>query len=119
MFVRDFGATIDLKEFARLYGEREQGSKAKIPKELDAWFADLRSPDNGQILAAIKAYEAAKITRLKQELFKQKQRLTKDKRALETKQTRKASEERRIATNFIDSISASMTGKGVRFISRI
>lgn len=108
MFVRDFGATIDLKEFARLYGVREEGSKAKIPKALDAWFADPRLPDNAQILTAMKAYEAAEMTRLEQELFKQKQRLTKANRALEKKQTKKASEERRIATNFIASISANM-----------
>lgn len=81
MFVRDFGAIIDLKEFARLYGAREQGSKAKIPKALDAWFADPRSPEEAKIHAMIQAHDAAEMTALEQELFAQKQRLNKAVRA--------------------------------------
>lgn len=108
MFVRDFGATIDLKEFARLYGEREQGSKAKIPKALDAWFDDTRSPHKAKIHAMIEAHDAAEMTSLEQELFAQKQRLNKAVRVLESKPTKKATEDRRIATDKIERANARM-----------
>lgn len=108
MFVRDFGATIDLKEFARLYGAREQGSKAKIPKALDAWFADPRSPEEASIHAMIEKHDAAEMMALEQELFAQKQRLNKAARALETKPTKKATEEQRISTDKIERARARM-----------
>lgn len=108
MFVRDFGAKIDLKEFARLYGAREQGSKTKIPKALDAWFADSRSPEEARIHVMIEAHDAMEMTAFEQELFAQKQRLNRAVRALETKPTKKAAEDQRIATDKIERATARM-----------
>ena len=108
MFVRDYGAAIDLKEFARLYGAREQGSKAKIPKALDAWFADPQSAEEAKIHAMIEAHDASEMTMLEQELFAQKQRLNRAVRALETKQTKKVAEDRRIAADKIERATARM-----------
>jgi len=37
-YVHMFGAQMSIREFARLYWERAEGSKAKIPKAMDDVF---------------------------------------------------------------------------------
>ncbi|MDR6468774.1 hypothetical protein J2777_002502 [Paraburkholderia graminis] len=39
-FVRMFGATMSIREFARLFFERAEGSRTKLPKAMEAAFAD-------------------------------------------------------------------------------
>lgn len=48
-FVREFGAVINIKEFLQLYWNRKEGSKAKIPKAMDASFANPQSEDEQTI----------------------------------------------------------------------
>ncbi|MEN6538908.1 MAG: SOS response-associated peptidase family protein [Mizugakiibacter sp.] len=96
-YVRTFGAIIDIGEFARLYGNRLSGSKAKIPKALEAWFAHPRTAEERAVNASIETYNREQIARLEQELFKQTKRLADAERTLRTKATKKAADDQRIA----------------------
>lgn len=52
-YVKTFGAHMDIEEFARLYFERAEGSKAKIPKAVDDSFLDPQTDVERQIKASI------------------------------------------------------------------
>ncbi|MEW9586731.1 SOS response-associated peptidase family protein [Paraburkholderia sp. DGU8] len=101
-FVRAFGARLSLREFAELYWERANGSKAKIPKAMDAAFADPQTEEQREIKAAIDRFNAEQATALEQELFRQRTRLADAERTLQTKATKAATESKRIATDKID-----------------
>ncbi|MGF6533257.1 putative SOS response-associated peptidase YedK [Paraburkholderia sp. GAS206C] len=100
-FVRMFGATMSLKEFARLFFERAEGGKAKIPKAMEDAFSEPQSADEFEIKALIDKFNADQVTKLEQDLFKQRARLADAERALQTKVTKAATESMRIATDKI------------------
>ncbi len=97
-FVRSYGAVIDIGEFVRLYWNRGQGAKLRIPKAMDAAFADPHTDEERQIAALVGQYDKAQASLLEQELFKQRKRLADAERALQVKPTKAASENKRIAT---------------------
>ena len=101
-FVRAFDAKLDLDEFIRLYWEREQGRAIKIPKLVDALFAQPQSDDEQRIKAMIDRFNALQIPKLEEGLFEQRKRLADAKRALQVKTTKTAAENMRIATDKID-----------------
>jgi hypothetical protein len=101
-YVRMFGADMSIRDFAQLYWERVEGSGAKIPKGMDAAFANPDTEDERRIKALIGEYNAAQVTKLKQELFKQRARLADAERTLQTKMTKAATKSKRIATDKID-----------------
>jgi putative SOS response-associated peptidase YedK len=104
-FVKQFGARLDIREFARLYFERAEGSKAKVPKALDDAILQSGAEDLTEIKGLIESFNAQQTTQLEQELFKQRERLTKAERALQTKVTKAATESQRIAS---DKIAATL-----------
>jgi putative SOS response-associated peptidase YedK len=97
-FVRTYGAIIDIAEFVRLYWNRGQGAKLKIPKAMDAAFADPQTEDERQIAALIAQHDREQASLLEQEVFKQRKRLADAERALQARTTKAATESRRIAT---------------------
>ncbi|MDQ3524725.1 MAG: SOS response-associated peptidase [Chloroflexota bacterium] len=101
-YVRSFDAAISIREFVRLYVQRKEGAKVKIPKGMDAAFTDPKSTDEQQILSLIQEFDSAQATKLEQDLFKQKKRLADAERTLQTKPTKKAAEDQRIATTKIE-----------------
>ena len=101
-YVREWGADISIKEFVRLYWMRSQGAKVKIPKAMDAAFADPQTDEERQIKAMIDAFDAQQTTTLEQELFKQRKRLADAERTLQTKTTKAATESKRIATDKVE-----------------
>jgi putative SOS response-associated peptidase YedK len=101
-FVKAFGAQLSLREFAELYWDRANGSKVKIPKAMDAAFADPQSEEQREIKDAIDRFNAEQATTLEQELFRQRTRLADAERTLQTKSTKAAAESKRIATDKID-----------------
>ncbi|BCQ22345.1 DUF159 family protein [Caballeronia sp. NK8] len=101
-YVKTFGAHMDIEEFARLYFERAEGSRAKIPKAVDDSFRDPQTDEERQIKASIDRFNAEQTTKLEQELFKQRTRLADAERALQTKVTKAATESKRIAADKID-----------------
>jgi putative SOS response-associated peptidase YedK len=101
-YVKMFGAQMDIREFARLYWERAEGSKAKIPKAVDDAFRDPQTDDERQIKVFIDKFNAEQTTKLEQDLFKQRTRLADAERTLQTKTTKAAIESKRIATDKIE-----------------
>ena len=107
-YVKLFGADIDIQEFVRIYWERQDGSKAKLPKAMDAAFSDPHSDDERRIKTLVDEFEAGQVTKLEQDLFKQRARLADAERTLLVKTTKAATESQRIATDKIESILARL-----------
>jgi putative SOS response-associated peptidase YedK len=101
-YVKTFGAHMDIEEFARLYFERAEGSRAKIPKAVDDSFRDPQTDEERQIKASIDRFNAEQTTKLEQEFFKQRTRHADAERTLQTKVTKAATESKRIAADKID-----------------
>ena len=101
-YVRMFGADISLKEFVKRYAGRHGGGPFRFPKAMDASFAHPKNKDEQEIHELILSYDAAQAAKLEQELFKQKKRLADAERTLQTKTTKRALEDQRIASTKID-----------------
>jgi putative SOS response-associated peptidase YedK len=101
-YVREFGADVSLKQFFRTYWLRSQGAKIKIPKAMDAAFAEPSTDEEREIKALIDTYDAEQATKLEQELFRQRKRLADAERTLQTKTTKAALESKRIATDKVE-----------------
>lgn len=101
-FCRAWGAALSLPEFARQYGVRQTDRRVRIPRAVDRWFAPPQSDGMRAVAASIEAFDDAETTRLESELFSAKTRLNTATRALAVKPTKKAAEDRRIATNKIE-----------------
>ena len=101
-YVRLFGADISIADFVELFYHRQTDSRIKIPKSLEAEFAEARTDDERTIKQLIEAFSAAQATKLEQELFKQRKRLADAERTLQTKTTKAAQESRRIAAGKIE-----------------
>ena len=100
-YQRVFGTDIDLKAFAETYERRLTMKAVKTPKAMDASMADVPGPEGDAIRAAIAEFQRAEATRLEQLLFSQRKRLADAERTLQTKTTKKALEDQRIATDKI------------------
>lgn len=98
-YVKQFGADIDIHEFVKLYAHRVEGSGARISKAIDANFASPATAEEKSIAEMIEAFDRQELSRLEQELFKQRKRLADAERKLKTSTTKAASENKRIATN--------------------
>jgi len=108
-YVKMFGAQMDIREFTRLFWERAEGSKAKIPKAMEDAFREPATDDERQINTFIDRFNAEQATRLEQDLFKQRTRLADAERTLQTKVTKAATESKRIATDKIDAALRRLT----------
>lgn len=100
-YTKLYGADLSIGDFVRLYWQRQGDSKVRIPKAMDAGFAEPRNDDEHQIKAFIGDYDRQQASKLEQELFKQRKRLADAERTLATKTTKAATESRRIATDKI------------------
>ncbi|MBW0449898.1 hypothetical protein EN871_19755 [bacterium M00.F.Ca.ET.228.01.1.1] len=100
-FVRMFGATLSIREFAQLFFERAEGARAKLPKAMEDAFADPQTDAEREIRASIERFNAQETARLEQDLFTHRARLAQAERSLQGKVTKKATESRRIATEKI------------------
>ena len=98
-YVRQFGADIDIHQFVKLYAHRIEGSGARIPKAMDANFASPEGSAQRSIAKLIETFDASELSRLEQEVFKQRKRLADAERKLQTRTTKAASESKRIATS--------------------
>jgi putative SOS response-associated peptidase YedK len=98
-YVKEFGATLDIKEFVRVFWERRNDPRVKIPKALEAAFVDSQEAAGAEIRALIEEFSREQAAQLEQELFEQRRRLADAERRLTTKPTKAASESKRIASN--------------------
>jgi putative SOS response-associated peptidase YedK len=101
-YVRLFGADMSIGDFVELFYHRQNNSRIKIPKSLEAEFAAARTDEERTIKRLIESYNASQATKLEQELFKQRKRLADAERTLQTKTTKAAQESRRIAAGKIE-----------------
>jgi putative SOS response-associated peptidase YedK len=100
-FVRQWGATLSLREFVDVFWRRTTDTKVKIPKAMQALFASPRSDDELRIAALIDEFATAERARFEQELFVQRKRLANAERTLLSRTTKAATESQRIATDKI------------------
>jgi hypothetical protein len=101
-YLKVWGPDISIDEFIRIYWERQGGAKSKIPKGMDASFATPATDGERQIKELIDRYNSEQITKLEQEIFKQRKRLADAERTLQTKTTKAATESKRIAADKIE-----------------
>jgi putative SOS response-associated peptidase YedK len=94
-----FGATMSIAEFYDVFFRRAEGAKLKVPKAMEAAFDNPQTPDEQAIKDLIDRYSAHQATGFEQELFKQRKRLADAQRSLQTKSTKKAEDDQRIATD--------------------
>ena len=102
LYVRQYGAELDIKEFYELFWRRGSDNKIKIPKAMEAAFAEPKNEAEQQIKSAIDAFAAEQTVKLEQDLFRQRKRLADAERALQSKPTKAAGESKRIAADKID-----------------
>ncbi len=101
-YVRRFGAEISIREFVELYASREKGAKIKTAKAMDDAFLRAGTPETSEIARSIAAWNTQQSSELEQLLFRQRKRLVDAERILQTKTTKKALDDQRIASNKID-----------------
>jgi putative SOS response-associated peptidase YedK len=102
-FEREFGAVMSIDQYVRFFWERRKDRTwRKIPKRMKDAFASPRNEAEREIATLIAEGDAEEAHALEAELFKQMTRLTNAERALRTKSTKKAENDRRIATDKIE-----------------
>lgn len=102
-FKREFGATLGIKEYIRIFWDwKTKGSPYRLPKAMLDSFADAREGEEHQIREWIEGWKTEQATTIEQELFALRRRLADAERSLQTKVTKKAQNDQRIATDKID-----------------
>ena len=94
-----FGANMGIAEFHDLFFRRAEGAKLKVPKAVEAAFDLPQTEDERGIKELIDRHNAQQATSFGQEMFKQRKRLADAERTLQTKATKKALDDQRIATD--------------------
>ena len=107
-YVRKFGAELSIREFVELYASRDKGAKVKTTKAMDDAFLRAGTPETREIAGRIEAWNTRQATELEQLLFRQRKRLADAERTLQTKSTKKALDDQRIATNKIDWVKSKL-----------
>jgi putative SOS response-associated peptidase YedK len=105
-FKREFGANISIKQYVRLFWDwKTKGSPYRILKAMQDAFANATDGEERQIRDWIEEWKTQQTTEIEKELFALKKRLADAERSLQTKVTKKAQNDQRIAT---DKISKAM-----------
>jgi putative SOS response-associated peptidase YedK len=96
---RQYGVQISLNDFYELYLRRaREDARLKVSLGVDRAFAHPATEPERTVAELIEEYRSDEATRLEQELFKQRRRLADAQRSLQTKHTKTATENERIAT---------------------
>lgn len=112
-FKREFGADLGIKEYVRLFWDRKaKGTPYKFPKAMLDAFADATDGDELKIRHWIQEWNSEQATAIEQELFTQKTRLVSAERTLQTKVTKKAQSDQRIATDKIGKAKLRLSDLG-------
>ena len=103
-YVRIVGpdAALNLEDFIKKYWWRQhEFPSMKIPKAVDAWFTRTAMATKPSSPHMIEDFNDGEIAKFEQELFKQKKRLADAQRTLQTKETKKALNDKRVASTKI------------------
>jgi putative SOS response-associated peptidase YedK len=106
---RRFGADIDWPLFEQVFHRRLQDDDIKLARALESNFQAPGTEAEQRIRADIEMYRQTVSRRWETDLFKQKKRLADAQRSLQTKDTKKAREEVRIATGKIEAYVQRLT----------
>jgi putative SOS response-associated peptidase YedK len=100
-FVREFGAVIDIRAFAELYGYRFHADRpVRIPKAVDALVGD-----EPELRALIDRHAVEQAAAWEQELFRQRKRLADAERKLAgDKPTKAAANDKRVAADKVEGL---------------
>ena len=108
-----FGAAMSLREFYDVFFRRAACEKLKVPKAMEAALDSPQTPDEQAVKELIDRHNVQQATAFEQELFKQRKRLVDAERSLQTRTTKKAEDDRRIAPTRLGSCwSACRTSNG-------
>jgi putative SOS response-associated peptidase YedK len=106
---RQLGLTLDYVESERLFVRRLDDPSIVISRGFESNFDDPQNEQDRRIKGAIDEHRSRQATKWEQNLFSQKTRLVNAERALQEKETKKASEDVRIATNKIAALSRKLS----------
>ena len=111
-YLREFDATLSLEEFARLYAHHGVASPPRTPRAMDAAFLELHSDAGRRIAIHILEARRRQAEAWQAELFRQRRRLSDAERSLQTRVTRKALEDQRIAGSKLPWLRARLADLG-------
>jgi putative SOS response-associated peptidase YedK len=106
---RQLGLRIDYDEVERLFFRRLEDESIVISRGFEANFADPSTDQQRRIAGAIEEHRARTATKLEKDLFSQKTRLVNAERSLGEKETKRAREDVRIASNKITSLNGKLS----------
>ncbi len=101
-YCEQFGAEMDIETFAKLYGMMLYDNRIKTLPGMDAAFTADPRTNLQRIRGAIQQHRAQQVAKLGKEIVDQRERLAKAEIALQTKVTKMATDDKRIATNKIE-----------------
>ena len=104
-----FGAEIDWPMFEEVFHRRLADDGIKIARALESNFDNPQSDIEDHTRRHIEAYRRKTATLWEADLFRQKKRLADAQRSLKEKETKKARDDVRIATNKIDAYVERLT----------
>lgn len=105
---RQHKARVDIELFEGLFARRAMGADIKLAKSLEANFLNPRDSVAGRIAQHIKDYQEITANKWQIDLFQQKTRLADAERKLKSRTTKKAQDDKRIATNKIAWLRAKL-----------
>ncbi|MBB6600291.1 SOS response-associated peptidase family protein [Luteimonas sp. MC1825] len=103
-FLRQTGATMELKDYVRLYWTDKGDAGAKRPKVARALEIGFLRDGPPEVADLIRQWDAREMSALEQELFKQRKRVADGERSLQAKVTKKAQEDMRIGMAKVEQI---------------
>jgi hypothetical protein len=92
-----YDGAMSRSDFVAKYWERQETGALKIPKAIDAWFANPKTDDERKIAQMIRDFDGQQVAKLETDIFAQKKRLADAERTLQTKETKKALNDQRVA----------------------
>ena len=106
---RELGIRLDYQEAFQLFMRRLDDPSIVISRGFEANFDNPAGDQERQIKAAIDEHRSRTATKVEKDLFSQKTRLVNAERSLKEKETKKAREEVRIATNKIEALTTKLS----------
>ena len=106
---RQLGIRLDYDEVERLFFRRLDDPGILISRGFEANFDDPATDQERRIKGAIDEHRSRLASKMEKDLFTQKTRLVNAERSLKEKETKKAREDVRIATNKIETLSIKLT----------
>ena len=105
---RQLGIRLDYAEAERLFLRRLDEPTLNISRGFEANFDEPQTDEGRRIKQAIDRHRAHLATKTERDLFSQKTRLVAAQRSLQEKETKKARDDERIATNKVAALSARL-----------